>query len=800
MKIISIAPNKPSIFQNIELNETINLNRLNQLIKSDALQKIEQTNANAAYNHPNAGEYENEKHHLEAMAKRIRNDKLQVSYKKAGNNYGRTYASKALSLGSLRKPIRHTLCHDIYTDIDIENCHPQLLKQVCEANGIQCKFLTVYVENRPAILAQVQAYYNVSRDDAKNLFIRLAYFGSFNNWIDDVKAESKPPLEFITSYINELKIIGQHVINANSDLHKAVLKEKKRNVNASTVSLFLQEIERQMLELIYEYLSNNKFIQNRNCVLCYDGIMIESKFYKPEILDELHDHVLNVSGFDLKFTTKDMNEIIVLPPLPVDTTSFEYMAQEFNKTHCKAKNMYIKSNGLDIEFLCDKKLRETYKQKFYKNANGQKANFINSWTTNNDNIRVYDNMDIFPNADKCPTDTYNLWVPFACETYTEPYEHHLDTVLHLIKNLCGNEPPVFNYICKWIGQMIAFPEVKSIVPTFISKQGAGKGSLLKLLSKMLGAKKVIESTNPERDIWGQFNTALMDSFLICQNELSKKDTTQAEGKIKGLITDPTIMINRKGIDQIQIKSYHRFIITTNSTEPINTSKDDRRNLIIRCSDDLINSKKYFNKLYEYLDDTNVIRTCYDYFKNLGGLATFKNLPIPKTSYQNELKKLSLSPLELYLQHLAETIYHQKKSSEILDTEFFDGLQTFCEENNITYDITPQKLGVRLTNLNTGAVSKRIHKSGGVYAKSFNWEKLRELYCEDDDVFVDDDEKDVKPVIINKITNNTNCTINNLTDTKKAVIFNETKTAKVKDTIKKRNKFEISFGDEDDDDE
>ena len=30
-----------------------------------------------------------------------------------------------------------------------------------------------------------------------------------------------------------------------------------------------------------------------------------------------------------------------------------------------------------------------------------------------------------------------------------------------------------------------------------------------------------------------------------------------------------------------------------------------------------------------------------------------------------------------------------------------------------------------------------------------------------------------------------------------IIFNETKTAKLKDTIKKRNKFEISFGDEDD---
>ena len=69
---------------------------------------------------------------------------------------------------------------------------------------------------------------------------------------------------------------------------------------------------------------------------------------------------------------------------------------------------------LILNFFVIKNYVGTYKQKFYKNANGQKANFINSWTTNNDNIRVYDNMDIFPNAaDKCPTDTYNLWVLFA---------------------------------------------------------------------------------------------------------------------------------------------------------------------------------------------------------------------------------------------------------------------------------------------------------------------------------------------------------------------------------------------------
>jgi hypothetical protein len=66
---------------------------------------------------------------------------------------------------------------------------------------------------------------------------------------------------------------------------------------------------------------------------------------------------------------------------------------------------------------------------------------------------------------------------------------------------------------------------------------------------------------------------------------------------------------------------------------------------------------------------------------------------------------------------------------------------------------------------------------------------------------------------NKILNlnkyNTNCTINNLNNSKKAIIFNESKTAKVTstkccssvvDTIKKRNTRELSFNQDDDDDE
>ena len=37
------------------------------------------------------------------------------------------------------------------------------------------------------------------------------------------------------------------------------------------------------------------------------------------------------------------------------------------------------------------------------------TNFINAWTTNNPNIRYYDDMDIFPPDIKCKENYYNLY-------------------------------------------------------------------------------------------------------------------------------------------------------------------------------------------------------------------------------------------------------------------------------------------------------------------------------------------------------------------------------------------------------
>jgi hypothetical protein len=201
--------------------------------------------------------------------------------------------------------------------------------------------------------------------------------------------------------------------------------------------------------------------------------------------------------------------------------------------------------------------------------------------------------------------------------------------------MCNHEDEVAKYLEGWIACLIQYPEVKTITPVIFSNQGSGKNSPIFPLRAILGRKKVIELINPARDAWGQFNGLMKDLFLGVLDEMDKKTSNDASGFIKGLQTAPRIIINEKGVGQCEINSNHHFIIFSNDTEggAIKTSDDDRRNLIIKSSDELIENKKYFDELYNDYKDIDVLRTIYDYFKNLPNMEKFNSRPVPKSTYQ-----------------------------------------------------------------------------------------------------------------------------------------------------------------------
>ena len=127
-------------------------------------------------------------------------------------NFGRVFPKNALWLFSIRREIRHTLARDYYIDIDIDNCHPVLLYQICKNNNIKCKYLKKYIDRRSEYLSEIMEIYNVVKDDAKQLFIQLLYYGTFESWCKNHNIEGKEPLKFITKFKAELNMIDETIV------------------------------------------------------------------------------------------------------------------------------------------------------------------------------------------------------------------------------------------------------------------------------------------------------------------------------------------------------------------------------------------------------------------------------------------------------------------------------------------------------------------------------------------------------------------------------------------------------------
>jgi len=657
-------------------------------------------------------------------------------YSYATGTSGRLFAGG--SLQGLPTNIRGLLMQDgVGTDIDMSNAHPVILCYICKIHNIPCPLLENYILHREDCLSQFE-----SREVGK-----IVYLTSLNK--DTINRTKGLPTEF-RAYDSEIKQIQKKLVQIKeyADLVSSVPETKTFNKLGSAVNRIMCYYENMILQHAIHVI-NTRGIEI--AILMFDGLMVYGHYYKDNgLLEDITHYVeKQMPGLNMIWTYKEHNTELKVPDdfvcnhLLVENDknerSFENMAKEFEKTHLKIinKSLFVKHDDNNVLFITQAQLKMSYAHLSYDfpvyNEKGvfsgyKSLPFINKWIGFTHNIRRKEDVDIYPCNKDCPDNIFNLWRPFAMEVVTGDYVYkqtELNVILHHIKILCNHDESVYDYFVKWIAQMIQYPQVKTIMPTFISQQGCGKGTLFRLFEKMLGDEKVFETTNPSRDVWGDFNGMMCNCFLVNLNELSKKDTMEAEGKIKGLITDNSLAINQKGIPQYKIRSYHRFITTTNKEEPIHTSNGDRRNLIIRSSDEKKGDFHYFETIHHYLEDVEVIRTCYDYFKGIPGMDKFKDIPMPQTEYQNNLKELSKSPIELWLIDFTRE-NNDKEEVELLGSDTYDLFKFWCNKNGIKYEITCLKLGVRLTNMKIKGVYKGKHTELG-WTKIFNISELKNTF-------------------------------------------------------------------------
>ena len=171
-----------------------------------------------------------------------------IKYNKSSkypSKLGRWFCKNGVGLQSLPRVISHTICDELYIDVDFVNCHPKILEQLCYKHDIQCVNLTQYIKNRDQLLDEWKLILNCTKEETKKNNL-LALNGN--------KKQSDLPNWY--SILDEFKKIHKSIVLLPE--YKILLKEvedvERTNINAKVVNHRLCIIEDECLISLYHVL------------------------------------------------------------------------------------------------------------------------------------------------------------------------------------------------------------------------------------------------------------------------------------------------------------------------------------------------------------------------------------------------------------------------------------------------------------------------------------------------------------------------------------------------------------------
>lgn len=632
----------------------------------------------------------------------IKEGKINITYKKK-SKYGRYYPEDGSIISGIYmwRKVRASMFADTEYDVDIKSCHFQILfndtKDKMELNNLaelinnRNELFKLFYINDDAIQRYNSKYstdWN-KKDILKKLLTRNLYGGLFENWVKEFELEEgeyEAPewyykvKEDIQQGLNILqdfnKLLFQDIKNdcltdvkekwEYQQLQNRTDKRKKIPVfnpdehsvpKPKLLSRYFQERESNIIDNVYDYIK--KHFKISPTVYCYDGL----QFLKNDIPNP--DEFINKinSNFDVVFEIKDFDD--KLKEIKKEKESVYFDNNEFNMMEIGQEEYfnkyYFRINALDG--MCY--INNDGFLVAIKNETSHFAKIKNFWEEYkwSQNVREYFSYGTYPCKELCPPEHYNLWTGFDVSKMDCTNERSFDIILDHFKVVANFNDLVYEYLLNYFAWLFQKPHKKTEVCLLIQgKQGAGKTTLVEdLLKKMMGIKYVFNTCDIDKII-GKFNSSIAGKLMTILNEASGKDTYSVIEKIKDSITRKDVSIEHKGHDPVAVTDYCNYCYTTNNVKPLPIGEDDRRFQVIECSDKYKGDTEYFNKLYDAIDNDEIVKSLYNFLikRDISKFNPSRDRVV--TEATTDLHELNREPVDMFLEylHTDEFVKYQRK--------------------------------------------------------------------------------------------------------------------------------------------
>ena len=673
---------------------------------------------------------------------------IKVNYKKGSksNNIGRWYADGSIGLAPMCSCIRHTICDNIWVDIDQVNSHPTITKTFMTKNGFNSPLLNKCFEDRESFLNTIAEEEACSRDDAKTAVISVINGGKFKTaTLMQLADELKPCINKVIK-LPEYKEIYLHCKRTYGDNYNLVGK---------TFSRILQIVENDLLECYIDYCKNHDLIpENKNhpqVSLIFDGFqLVNNDKITQELLDDMRKVAFEKTGYDIPLKIKPFDNKLDIPSdyneveeddedeedseVPDDVKSYQDYKKEFELTHAKISyppSIYTIDSKDEMQNM--KNARETYghyacyiTKSILKNKKKYDVKeckpFIHLWLADKD-IKCYKRVCWKPPPlinDDCDL---NTWKPYHISTITlaKSERNYFKEFLTFCENLFESKE-VMNYIIARYAFRLQNPGLRTnVCVVFFGVEGGGKSTFIDTIYKIFD--KYAIQIEKAKKLYDNHSTYEKEKCFICVNEAAGTDNFENSEVLKTRITEDKLYINPKGLQAYEIDNFCDYDMTTNNLNVVKiTDNSIRRWFQHECTSYYLGDVKFFNDYRKnILNNTNALRQIYDGlmaydWKDIIKSGNFQDIAYkPETNITKQVKESNRDKLVWFFKHLADEYAdtdedHAKLSNKIL----FSKWNEWCVECKIEYRINNIQFGMKMWQL-----SKIIKAKTG-----------KEFYCKD----------------------------------------------------------------------
>jgi hypothetical protein len=246
--------------------------------------------------------------------------------------------------------------------------------------------------------------------------------------------------------------------------------------------------------------------------------------------------------------------------------------------------------------------------------------------------------------DGAPPRVHNLFAGFATKPKAGDCGRLLD---HMHRVICGGDTALCEWLLDYLADIAQHPaQPKGTAIVMRGPQGAGKGQFAQYVRAVF-APYTSHLISPDLLI-GRFNDHFSAKLIIYADEASWPGDRRGIGKLKGLITEQRILVERKNVPAFEISNYARLFISTNEDWACPADIDDRRFVMLDIGGSKRDDREYWNALSAEREG--------------GGPATLMAMLMrrhiardlrtaPSTSALGEQKLLSLDPIGQFWRRL-----------------------------------------------------------------------------------------------------------------------------------------------------